>query len=213
EFSSAVAATAYTAPAGLRALLIEIWGAGGGAGGVDGNNGSGIDDAASGGGGGGGYSRKFHLHVSGQTYTYSVGAGGTSAAGAVNGTDGGASTFASSGTLSMLANGGSGGAGATGTTTGQWNGGSGGTAGGGSLNVRGQSGGMGKVNAGNPVLGAHGGAPGALFPGTMLRFMNQDGWDATSPGAGGAGAVANSVDTNWRGGYGADGLVRIQPFF
>ncbi|WP_172332778.1 hypothetical protein, partial [Mangrovicoccus sp. HB161399] len=31
EFSSAVAATAYTAPAGLRALLIEIWGAGGGA--------------------------------------------------------------------------------------------------------------------------------------------------------------------------------------
>ncbi|MBE3637460.1 glycine-rich domain-containing protein [Mangrovicoccus algicola] len=201
----------WAVPAGLKALEIRVFGAGGAAGGVDGSGGT--DDATSGGGGGGGYCRHFHQHVPGQSYSYQVGAGGVSAAGNAAGTDGGASSFASSGSLALSAGGGRGGSGDAGKNTGQANGGAGGMASGGTLNLTGQAGGMGKVNAGNPVPTGHGGAPGAEFPGTEIRFMNQDGADATSPGAGGAGAIANSVSDDYRGGHGAPGLIIIQPYF
>ncbi|WP_138469505.1 hypothetical protein [Poseidonocella sp. HB161398] len=72
---------------------------------------------------------------------------------------------------------------------------------------------MGKVNAGNPVPTGGGGAPGSLFPGTPCRFMNQDGFSATSPGAGGAGAIANSVNDDFAGGTGGDGLIILIPYF
>ncbi|WP_172332492.1 hypothetical protein [Mangrovicoccus sp. HB161399] len=200
----------WPVPAGLKALDIQMLGAGGGAGGVAGN--SGIEDAASSGGGGGGYCRKFHVHVSGQTYSYAVGTGGTSAPGNADGTGGGQTSFSSSGSLSLTANGGGGGFGMSAVNTGQASGPGGGTASGGDLNVEGQRGGMGKVNASNPAPTGDGGAPGALFPGTKFQFLSQTGASALSPGAGGAGAIATG-DDNLAGGHGGDGLIILIPYF
>ncbi|WP_108259857.1 hypothetical protein [Mangrovicoccus ximenensis] len=84
---------------------------------------------------------------------------------------------------------------------------------GGTLNLRGQAGGAGRVLDYNWMPTAHGGAPGAEFPGTMFRFVNQDGWDAESPGAGGAGGSSINSDSDYRGGHGAAGLIILIPYF
>lgn len=111
----------WTVPSGVTSIDVQVWGAGGG--------GSGGDYAGGGdGGGGGGYINATNIAVSsGQSYSFSIGSGGTGGAPAVSpgntafsGTDGGNTTF--NGTY--VANGGKGAV----TSGGGGNPGAGGTA-------------------------------------------------------------------------------------
>ncbi|HRN99482.1 MAG TPA: hypothetical protein PLA69_09270, partial [Flavobacterium sp.] len=63
--------TQITVPAGVPAMTVEVWGAGG-------RGGSRSSNGRAGGGGGGGYSRTLITNPAGNTYQFTVGAGSNS---------------------------------------------------------------------------------------------------------------------------------------
>jgi len=179
----------WTAPAGVQAVRLRIWG-GGGSGGA-GFNGAG------GGGAGGGYCEGFFAVTPGEGFTVTVGNGGAGA-----GTQGGTSTF---GSLASATGGAGGGDGATGA------GGVGGTAGGhgsgGALSLSGSAGGAAFQGSSAWVSGGGGGAyggagaPGAVGPASGSVAGN----GGTAPGGGGSGGIGSGL-----GGQGGEGLVLVE---
>lgn len=185
----------FIVPSGVNSITVSIWGAGGGGGGssINGDGGSG--------GGGGGATTRIIAVTPGDTFSYSVGTGGTG--GLSNATLAGSgenSTFINVGLgINLLGNGGTGGArnrGAAGT---------GGTASGGTINSTGQNGTVGNASGqagGNSgvVIGIFGGGGGAV--------TNSTGNNGTIPGGGGGGAERTGGGAR-NGGNGANGQVHI----
>ena len=174
----------WTAPPGITAVKLSLWG-GGGAGG------SGLGGAG-GGGGGGGYSAGFYPVSPGQVYFVAVGNGGVG-----SGTTGGQSKF---GALSSAGGGvaGANGAGAAG------GGGAGGTSAGSGLLLSGQGGGA----AFQLTSGWVGGRGGGSYGGAAAEAVvggTANGNASTLPGGGGGGGIGGGL-----GGQGGPGLVLIE---
>ncbi|WP_281231469.1 T9SS sorting signal type C domain-containing protein [Flavobacterium gelatinilyticum] len=182
----------WTVPAGVTAVTVEIWGAGGAGGGSQ------TDTRGGGGGGGGGYSYTTFSVLPGQNITYSVGRGGTGSTG--DGGDGTASALrhTQSG-INITANGGSGGNMRRGNGNGNNAalGGAGGTASNGSPNITGDSG----VNGG--TRGGNGGNAGNTLNTGGAGQLSDDGNPGNSPGGGGGGGEYGYVW--WWGGYATSG--------
>lgn len=203
-----IASGTWTKPTGLRAVIVEAWGAGGGGGGAA--NASGGNACGGGGGGGGGYSRKLILAADlGATETVTIGAAGTagtaggSAAGA-----GGNTTFGAH----CTANGG--GAGVTDGTAGtddRQAGGAGGGASSGDDNLTGGPGQPGLVFNGLGLGGAGGNAA-AAGGGGALQTSNSNGNAGAAPGGGGGGAAGYS-SSGGNGGVGGIGWVIVWEFY
>ncbi|WP_146260445.1 glycine-rich domain-containing protein, partial [Algoriphagus chordae] len=202
----------FIVPAGVTEITVETWGAGG-------RGGSRTNNGGSGGGGGGGYSRSIISVTPGETYSYTVGAGG--AVGSING---GISRFYLGATDHVLANGGigtnnnsntagtgattsgaignqetkPGGAGASGNTSRGGGGGSSGNLGENGVAGSGSTGGSHTVGVGD---GGNGGT------GT-----NDNGDPGNAPGGGGGGAIRDCIGwgcSDLEGGNGANGRVQI----
>lgn len=207
----------WTAPSGVTSITVECWGAGGG-GGADNSTGS----AGAGGGGGGAYAKVSSFPVNaGNSYSYTVGAGGSGGTNGGNGGNGGASSFNTSTCISAGGSGGSGGnngAGGSGGTTAastgnpEYAGGSGrqgfevlfsyyGGGGGGSAGT-GSSGSTATSQDGATAV--NGGGPG----GNGARNGNGSA-PSSGPGGGGGGGECLNNGTGSNGGSGYTGQVRI----
>ncbi|MEL1255691.1 T9SS sorting signal type C domain-containing protein [Flavobacterium sp. DGU38] len=175
------ASNTFTVPTGVTSLQVECWGGGGGGGGTNGTN------SAGGGGAGGAYVRNTSISVlANNTYTVTVGAGGTvSTTGA--GGSGGSSWFGSTGTI--LAVGGNGG----GLASGNNSNGTGGAA-------------VSTGNAGGTTSSLYG-APGISATGTATSRAAGNGGTGANGGTGGIGVAAEGVGAfgNPPGGGGAGG--------
>lgn len=198
----------WTRPDGLRAALVECWGPGAGGGGVTGAA-SGL--GMGGGGGAGGYCWKlYQADELSALEAFAVGQGGAGAAtGAGNGSAGSsATTF-----KGMTANSGSGGSGGT-ATTGNLTGGrgAGGSASGGDENYTGGGGNTGQVLSGAGIFtGANRGGASHGMAMTLETLAVGAGVNASSPGCGGSGAIANTPSR--AGGNGAAGQIKITTYF
>uniref|UniRef100_UPI0035E3FAD5 glycine-rich domain-containing protein n=2 Tax=Atlantibacter hermannii TaxID=565 RepID=UPI0035E3FAD5 len=188
----------YTPGTNVKAILVEIVGAGGGGGAA---SSSANYNAAGGGGGGGGYSKKYIPISSAAAIPYTVGQGGNGATyPASSGQVGGTTTFGSG----FSATGGSGGntasSNASSSLVGM--GGGGGTGSGGNINSTG-SGGQNGVSSSPTIAG---GTMGAGFGGASA-ISGQGG-----PGGGGPGAVTNTGNQTVNGNRGNDGVIIIWEF-
>ncbi len=197
----------YTVPAGITALTIEVWGAGG--------HGANRTTSGNGGGGGGGaYSRILIPVVPGSSIPYGVGAGSSSNAA------GGDSWFLN--TTTVLAKGGSsspqnsvtgglGGQASQGFGDVVYSGGNGFTAATGSAsNAGGGGSSAGTASNGNNSTGRNGGVapPGGAAGGLGGSIGGTaSGAAGNIPGGGGGGAIRTAFDFN--GGNGGNGQVRI----
>ncbi len=201
----------WLCPAGVTAITVECWGAGGGAG-------SGGSGGANGNGGnGGGYAKTTNVAVTpGTHYAYTVGAGGAGGTGGGNGSSGGASSFTGN-SVTVTGNPGAGGWGnswygspgsgsspAGGSGGSVYAGGLGGpsypyTGGGGSSAGPGSSGNTASSTAG--AIAPSGGGNGGNGSGNN----NGAGSAGSAPGGGGGGSHTSS----YAGGAGAAGQVRI----
>jgi hypothetical protein len=211
------AAGTYTwiAPCGVTSVQVECWGGGGGGGGSSNAAGD-----AGGGGAGGSYAVTTSVPVvPGNTYTVTIGSGGT--AGTNTGTTGGTGGTTSFNITSVVATGGQGGTGSTssatpgiggtGTTTGNaggvfYAGGNGGTG------VSATDGGGGGGGAGNSAAGGIGSAPTAGTGGVTGGGNGGAGSSGATASAGsapggGGGAPRSSNTTGRRGGAGGIGRV------
>ena len=169
-------------------LVIEGWGGGGGGGGQN----SGGSGGGSSGGGGGGYFSKTLTVTGSESFSYSVGSGGTAGPVDASGSAGGNTTITGGATLT--ANGGAQGIYKGATST------SGGTATGGDTNTTGSTGSPKSSGSGGAGgAGANGGAGGPGGGGTAS--------DGSAPGGGGGGGDKNS--TALSGGAGAAGRVKF----
>lgn len=200
----------WTKDSGLKAVMSEVVGAGGG-GSTRGTVGKVTYSGA--GGGGGGYSRKMILAASlGSTESVTVGTGGTASKTGTTNTDGGAGGTSSFGSHNSATGGGGGSkydgaAPATNSSVG----GSGGTGSSGDVNVTGQK----AADTVSAVNGTDGGAPALGFGsgGAGARTTSA----ATTNGSngnlyGGGGGGGYSSGTN-NAGTGADGLVLVWEFY
>lgn len=207
---TASGAGSWMAPAGVTSVVIECWGAGGG--GSSGSSGGSNQNLGSG-GGGGEYATQTVAVVPGNSYSYTVGAGGTggSTAGHQAGVAGGTTTFTGTSTT-VTAHGGAGGlnnynpgggGSGSGNTT-HHNGGQGGfaypyTGGGGSSAASGSAGNSGGTPGG--AVAPSGGGNGGAGSGTSSAA----GHAGAAPGGGGGG----SYFSGFAGGAGAAGQIRI----
>ncbi len=196
----------FTVPKGITSITIETWGGGGAGGGVS----TALASKGGGGGGGGGYNKVTNYTViPGNTYSITVGTGGSSSWGGGDGGDGGDSYFESS---DCVAYGGKGGKSNNGT------GGAGGfglyKGGNGKNGVSGTSGGGGSSagtgNNGNNATGRNGagavtggGAGGNGANGYASGSVGSD------PGGGGGGAECGGLGGVFSGGAGGNGKVVI----
>lgn len=201
----------YTTPSKVRAIYVECVGGGGGGGGVDGQ---GVGTAAvSRSGGGGAYCAKL-ITSPAATYTYAVGAGGSAgAAGDNDGAVGGTTTFTGTGT-SLSALGGNQGLGHTGTSgnSGSTPGGNGGTATGGDINLAGNRGGARAVlSAIIAAISQQGDCP--MFGGARAQSSENSGASGLNFGCAGSGAATSNVTSNFAGGAGANGTIRITEYY
>ena len=213
----------WTAPPGVTAVTVEVWGGGGAGGSATGN------PAKGGGGGGGQYAKKLVTVVPGTGYPYVVGGGGTGGAGA--GPAGGDSTFSTPSPLTavVVAKGGAGGTSGT-VNGGTANGGTGSTTGGIGDIVRAGGNGSDGVGATQPagIGGAGGGGAGSTGAGGNASGNTAG---AGTPVGGGSGAAARTTSgactnaasvaggggcggyaltaTNRNGGSGAAGQIKI----
>jgi hypothetical protein len=209
----------YTVPSGVTRLFIRMVGGGGQGGGVPTLS---VASAQAGAGGGAGGYLEAIITSPAATYTYAVGAGGSTGT-TGTGQNGGNTTF---GTSLLIANGGSGGVTSTAsTTTGQVTASaSGGTASGGTLNMSGANGGQ--ANAGYngrvALAGSGGGSPFGsggqgyiTYGGTTGENYSYAGLPGLAYGCGGGGASAfrtNSNTLSRNGGAGAAGVIIIYEY-
>jgi hypothetical protein len=215
--TSGTAAT-YTTPVGVRAIEVEVIGAGGGGGGTDGTDTA--SSGAGGTGGGGGWSRALITSVS-ASYTYTVGAGGTGGPAGNNvGGTGGTTSFAGGG-VTISATGGNGGFGNL---------------------IDGSNNGTPGLPGQGSVTGVTGEAGGGS-PGNNMRFVTSTGFtsyafrgfcplvgtsalygygtdgaegvgsDGTLPGEGGNGSYTSTDTSNRAGGAGFRGRIKITEFY
>ena len=207
----------YTTPSNVTALFVEVVGGGGGGGGVDGT-GVASSAAVSGGGGGGGAIQAL-IASPDATYAYVVGAGGTAGAGLAGATGGTGGTSSFTGAIVTLsATGGGGGIGNVATTgSGITTGGAGGV---GSITgsvlsssiLKGTAGGSGQTAAGNTTSAPNsGGCP--LFGGGMVGATGVDGTTGTVFGEGGSSTRVGAVTTNYNGGAGFAGVIRVWEYY
>ncbi len=202
----------FTVPAGVNSITVGCWG-GGGAGGTRTSNG------VAGGGGGGAYSSSVIAVTPGDTYSFVVGAGGTSGSPATAGGDtwfGSATTVMAKGGNSVATNsqtGATGGAAGPGFGTIKNNGGNGRN---GNTSGTDYGGGGGSsagiaigANGNNATTNAGANAPAGGGDGGDGRFSSQgNGQPGNVPGGGGGGALRTSSSTR-TGGAGAVGQVSI----
>ncbi|WP_284651708.1 GEVED domain-containing protein [Flavobacterium terrisoli] len=202
----------WVCPQGVTSIQVEAWGGGGGGGGA-----ANATNYRGAGGGGGAYQKATSLAVTpGQTYTVTIGSGGTAGTISVNGGAGGNSTFMLGASTLLTANGGGGGQTQTTATAptggiggiGTFNGGNGFT---GTITTGGGGGGSaGSTANGVTATSATGGAAGAGGTGTG----GNGGGCGSGPGGegcpgvnyGGAGGGGNK---NKIGGAGAGGYIKI----
>lgn len=207
----------YTTPSKVRAIFVECVGGGGGGGGVDG---SGVaNSAAVSGGGGGGGAIQALITSPEATYTFAVGAGGSGGAGlaGANGATGGTSSFTGS-TATLTATGGGGGVGNTATTgSGITTGGSGGlgsTTGSVTTSsiLKGIAGGSGQTSGGGVTSAPNSGCC-PLFGGGMVGATGVNGTAGTVFGEGGSSTRVGAVSSNYAGGDGFAGTIRITEYY
>lgn len=214
----------WTAPPGVTQVLVEAWGGGGAGGAATGN------PAAGGGGAGGAYARKVVSVTPGNTYTVTVGSGGTGDGN--SGDTGNPSWFSTSGTIyaqggaggALASTNGSnaaGGAGSAASSIGDqvYRGGNGST--GDNQNGNGHAGGAGGGGAGSSgqggdASGGNGGTGTNLGGGNGADGVNSNsaGASGSAYGGGGSGGKART-NTNRNGGSGSGGAVAIHypPIF
>ena len=152
----------WTVPAGVTSVKVEVWGGGGGGGGCQGTGFSGTNVGS--GGGGGAYNVMTLSVIPGQSYTISIGAGGSVGDDANGGSGGNTTVTGSAGTVT--ATGGAGGVRR------------GGAAGGG---------GSGFNNGGNGGVGTSNGAGGGGGAGNKTPTLTGNGGAGTNSAAGGGG--------------------------
>jgi len=211
-FTSGTGAT-YTPTTGTRAIYVEVVGGGGGGGGCTGvASGVGIGGC----GGGGGYAAELITDMN-QTFTYTVGAGGTAGpASATAGGTGGTTSFVGSVTGTISATGGAGGAGSTAATgTGAPRSSAGGVGSGGDLNRYGSNS-LGGYGSGTTLFmatqaGQSGFFSAGLGPGNSTA--NSAGAAGRSVGEGGTGGYSNNSTTARGGGVGGAGIIRVTEYF
>lgn len=206
----------YTPTAGTKRILVEVWGGGGGGGGVDGVATAG-HWAKGGSGGGGGYCSKWIASGLAASYSYTVGAGGAGGtAGANDGSQGGTSTFSGTG-VSLTANGGLGGSGQTAVSGGNNSSGTfGGVATGGDINIKGgaaETGLNAQANIRTARVGVGYSFPASETANAVSNAEGSAGDDGVNPSEGGAGGVVRDIATNYAGGAGAPGLIKITEYF
>ncbi len=206
----------YTPTAGTKRILVEVWGGGGGGGGADGQGASTWAKGVC--GGGGGYCSKWLASGLDASYSYTVGAGGAGglAGGGEPGAVGGTSTFSGTG-VSLSAEGGGAGSGASGSASGNNTSGSvGGNATGGDINIKG---GMShsiittSATIRTGIAGSGYSFPQANWVGGLSPSSGFAGQDAFNPAEGGGGAGSRDVATNYAGGAGGPGLIKITEYF
>ena len=198
----------WTKDTGLKAVMVEVIGAGGG-GSTRGTSGKITYYGA--GGGGGGYSRKVILAASlGSTETVTVGTGGTAAKTGTTNTDGGTGGTSSFGSHCSATGGGGGqkyDAAAPATVASV--GGTGGTGSGGDINVTGSKAADVNSPAGDGAVPALAfGSGGAGSRSTSSAIVNNSNGNLYGGGGGGG---FNSGTNN--AGSGADGLVLVWEFY
>jgi len=201
----------YSPSSGVKAIIVELVGAGGGSGAIasaGGNN----NGTVSGGGGSGAYTRAIIVNPV-SSYTYIIGLGGTASAIGVAGGNGGATSFNAG---AITAPGGSGGAAGSALANGTVSlGGNGGVAGiGGSIMVAGHGGGTGFSGSVISVAGAGASSyfgDGGVAP-AVIDGSSRAGVAATSYGAGASGAAAVNVATGALGAAGYHGVIIITEY-
>jgi hypothetical protein len=231
---TATTSTTWVVPAGVTSVTVQCWGGGGGV--KMPNTSSGT--AAGGGGGGGAASTTTITVIPGQSYTVTVGSGGTAGtnAGAAGGNGGITQLVLTSGPTTVAsAAGGTGGGGKTAGGGTQGVGGAGGNAGtgtkfnggkgangyvGSSFDVGGAGGGgagtggngtNGPIGSGSgsATTGGAGGTGGGGKGGNGPASAGAAGAIGTTLGGGGSGGVAYNSSTGRAGGAGARGELRI----
>jgi hypothetical protein len=201
----------YTPSAGMVYGIAELVGGGGGGGSAAGT----VNMIFGGGGGGGGsYSRlRFDAATIGASKAVTIGAKGAGgASGSNNGAAGGDTSLGSL----CIAKGGAGGAFGSAASVGP--GGAGGIPGTGDLTAAGMPGGIGYYNGtANNILQPSGMGGSSYFGGGGVSIFAPGttaaaGTNAGNYGGGGAGAMANNVAANAKGGDGSDGFVIITEY-
>lgn len=196
----------WTRPTGIRRVLVEVVGGGGGGGGCP-SAAAGTSSGSAGGGGSGAAVALLDVSAIASS-TITVGGGGAGgAAGANDGVDGSASSWAD-GTNTVTGNGG--GFGAAGGLTFTVRGGTGGSGSGGNFVVPGQGGGGG-VSSGQSAS-AVAGAGGSSLVGGGAPPPNANvvgNASAANSGGGGSGAADNGTATARGGGAGGSGIVIV----
>lgn len=194
----------FVVPAGCTSLKIETWGAGGGGGAASATL---VAIASGGGGGGGAYNSSAFTVIPGQTYTITIGAGGTAGLSSTNGGNGGSggATTVSGDAGTVTANGGGGGGGAAAIILGTTNG----AAGVGATGLR--NGGAGQAGQGNTSGVGGGGAGNAGNGGTPAGGIGSPNVSPYVGGTGAAGVTGSNVGTTGglAGGGGSGGHIII----
>lgn len=186
----------HTPQTGITRIEFEVIGAGGGGGGTN----LAVANTFGGGGGGGGYVFSSTDTIA-ASYTVTVGSGGTGgAAGLNNGSSGGNSIVTDGASYTLTSTGGSGGVAGTNGNTGA-NGAYGVGTGGDIL-----------ANGSTSVSASAGGT--SVFNGEVLLVDDSDGEDAITVGCGGnGGRNAAGGGTNFAGGDGFDGWIKVTEYF
>ena len=211
QFTTSGASGTYTTPAGCRAIIVELWGAGGGGGGCPaGVSGSYI---CGGGGAGGTYSRAYIANPA-ASYAYVVGARGSAASNATGGT-GGATSFG--GSLVTAPGGGGGGVGTAQTTAGSLSaaGGIPGAAGNSpnGISLTGSTGEQARSTS--PGVGGLtlGGTPGGNGGGVGIPVGFNNSGPTGQQGAGGGGAGSSTGNPAQAGGTGGAGMIIVTELY
>ena len=212
DYLTSGAGATYTPGADVSAMIVDGVGGGGGAGGADGQGPGTIALPTA--GSGGGWFSLFIVNPA-ASYTYTIGAGGTGgAAGNNNGTAGGTTSF-TDGTNTATAPGGGGGGGHLGSSG----------AGarlpsvGGVGSLGGFTGivGKGLPDSGRGISGgvaiAYPNSGGSLFGGGVPPVIGATGTNATIYGEGGGAPVSEGVASNYAGGNGFQGVIRVTKYF
>ena len=209
----------WVCPAGITSVKVECWGGGGAGGGTS------SIYTYSGGGGGGAYTVNTVAVVPGITYTITTGTGALGGFG--NGGNGTASSFVNGATTLVTAPGGIGGTKVNGVSSivpglgeggaggiGTYNGGNGASGTNSGTKSGGGGGGAGSTANGNSPLAAStqtGGIGGALLGGNGGNGTSgsANGTNGGTYGGGGGGGRRGNVVTNYAGGNGGNGFVRL----